>query len=185
MSQPPIKQPRQGFFLYSRKSTEAEDRQVLSINSQIDEVKTLAERLGLRIVEVFSEARSAKAPGRPVFDAMMRQLYAGQAQGVLCWKLDRLARNPVDGGSVIWAIKQHGIRIITPTQSYSHNDDNIILMYIEFGMAQKYIDDLRDDIAMMSRLTDELRPYHHHHRGENIRLPRRLSCKIPRHAPHV
>src|SRR5437867_12094329 len=113
MSQPPIKQPRQGFFLYSRKSTEAEDRQVLSINSQIDEVKTLAERLGLRIVEVFSEARSAKAPGRPVFDAMMRQLYAGQAHGVLCRKLDRLARSPVGRASVIWALNQHGLEPVS------------------------------------------------------------------------
>src|SRR5712691_3156223 len=128
MSQPPTKQPRPGFFLYSRKSTEAEDRQILSIESQIDEVKTLAERLDFPIIEVFRESQSAKAPGRPVFNEMMRRLYAGDAQGILCWKLDRLARNPVDGGSVIWAVKQHGIRIVTPTQSYSYGDDNIILM---------------------------------------------------------
>ena len=133
---------QQGYFLYSRKSTEAEDRQILSIDSQVDEVKRLAERVGLPILEVFSEARSAKAPGRPVFEEMMRRIHAGDALGILCWKLDRLARNPVDGGSVIWAVKEHGIRIVTPTQAYSQGDDNIILMYIEFGMAHKYIDDL-------------------------------------------
>src|SRR5262249_44535135 len=54
----------------------------------------------------------------------------------------RLARNPVDCGSLIWAVKQQGIRILTPTQSYSQQDDNMILMYIEFGMAHKYIEDL-------------------------------------------
>jgi site-specific DNA recombinase len=131
-----------GFFLYSRKSTEAEDRQILSIDSQIDEVKALAERLGLTIIEVFREARSAKAPGRPLFTKMMQRLQAGEATGILCWKLDRLARNPMDGGALIWAVNQNGIRILTPTQSYSQADDNMILMYIEFGMAHKYISDL-------------------------------------------
>jgi len=59
---------------------------------------------------------------------------------------DRLARNPVDGGSIIWAIKQHGIKVMTPAQSYAREDDNIILMYIEFGMAQKYVDDLSRNV---------------------------------------
>ena len=53
-----------------------------------------------------------------------------------------VVENPVDGGSIIWAIKQHGIKVITPAQSFSREDDNTILMYIEFGMAQKYVDDL-------------------------------------------
>src|SRR4029077_13162612 len=77
---------------------------------------------------------------------MMQRLYHGEAQGIICWKLDRLARNPVDGGSVIWAIKQHGIRVMTPAQNYAREDDNIMLMYIEFGMAQKYVDDLSKNV---------------------------------------
>jgi DNA invertase Pin-like site-specific DNA recombinase len=77
---------------------------------------------------------------------MMQRIYRGEAQGVICWKLDRLARNPIDGGAVIWALKQHGIEIITPTQTFRQSDDNTILMYIEFGMAQKYIDDLSRNV---------------------------------------
>jgi site-specific DNA recombinase len=131
-----------GYFIYCRKSTEAEDRQVLSIESQVRELRETAARLNLAVAEVLTEAKSAKAPGRPVFNAMMQRLYRGEAAGIICWKLDRLARNPVDGGAIIWAIKQHGIKVFTPAQSYGQNDDNVILMYIEFGMAQKYIDDL-------------------------------------------
>jgi len=137
---------QKGFFLYSRKSSEAEDRQVLSIESQTQEVKKVAEKLGIPIQGILSEAKSAKAPGRPVFNDMMQRIYRGEAQGVICWKLDRLARNPIDGGAIIWAIKQHGIEIITPTQTFSQHDDNTILMYIEFGMAQKYIDDLSRNV---------------------------------------
>jgi len=128
-------------FVYCRKSSEAEDRQVLSIESQTRELEQLAQKLDLPI-EVLSESQSAKEPGRPVFNRMMQRLYRGEAAGIICWKLDRLARNPVDGGSIIWAIKQHGIKVITPTQTFSREDDNVILMYIEFGMAQKYVDDL-------------------------------------------
>jgi site-specific DNA recombinase len=135
-----------GYFIYCRKSSEAEDRQVLSIESQIRELEQTASRLGISIVEVLTESKSAKAPGRPIFNAMMQRLYRGEAAGIICWKLDRLARNPIDGGAIIWAIKQHGIKIFTPAQSYAREDDNLILMYIEFGMAQKYVDDLSKNV---------------------------------------
>jgi DNA invertase Pin-like site-specific DNA recombinase len=135
-----------GYFIYCRKSTEAEDRQVLSIESQIRELQELARKLKLPVAEVLTESKSAKDPGRPIFNQMMQRLYRGEAAGIICWKLDRLARNPVDGGSVIWAIKQQGIKVLTPAQSYAREDDNIILMYIEFGMAQKYVDDLSKNV---------------------------------------
>jgi DNA invertase Pin-like site-specific DNA recombinase len=135
-----------GYFIYCRKSSEAEDRQVLSIESQTRELEQLAAKLNFPIVEILTESKSAKDPGRPVFNAMMQRLYRGEAAGIICWKLDRLARNPVDGGSIIWAIKQHGIKVMTPAQSYAREDDNIILMYIEFGMAQKYVDDLSKNV---------------------------------------
>lgn len=89
------------YFVYCRKSTEAEDRQILSIDSQINELKRHAAKKGLNIVAVLTEAKSAKALGRPVFNSMMERLYRGEADGILCWKLDRLARNPVDGGATV------------------------------------------------------------------------------------
>src|SRR5579859_1035903 len=131
-----------GYFIYCRKSTEAEDRQVLSVESQERELRETAAKLKLPVAAILTESKSAKAPGRPVFNQMMQRLYKGEAAGIICWKLDRLARNPVDGGTIIWAIKQNGIRVVTPSQTYGQGDDNVILMYIEFGMAQKYIDDL-------------------------------------------
>ncbi len=105
----------------------------------------LAESRGLRVREILTEARSAKEPGRPIFAKMMGRIARGEVVGVICWKLDRLARNPIDGGSIIWAIKQ-GLEIVTPTQTFRQADDTAILSYIEFGMAQKYIDDLSRNV---------------------------------------
>ena len=54
------------YFIFARKSTESEDRQVLSIEAQIKELKALALNQVLNVVDVFSEAKSAKAPGHPI-----------------------------------------------------------------------------------------------------------------------
>jgi len=134
------------YFVYARKSTESEDRQILSIDAQVKELTEVADKRGLAVVKIFRESKSAKAPGRQVFNQMMLQVAEGRAQGILCWKLDRLARNPIDGAVIIWAIKNNGVQILTPHQSFSQNDDNSILMYLEFGMAQKYIDDLSRNV---------------------------------------
>lgn len=128
--------------LYSRKSLEDDDRQVQSIESQQNELRPIAAKRNLSVMEVFGEAQSAKAPGRPKFNQMMAMVNRGEIDTILCWKLDRLARNPIDGAAILWAIKTHGLTVITPQQTFSQAEDNQILMYIEFGMAQKYIDDL-------------------------------------------
>ena len=50
---------------YCRKSTDESDRQILSIDSQIAELKDFASRQNLEILDIVCEARTAKIPGRP------------------------------------------------------------------------------------------------------------------------
>src|SRR3989339_1598332 len=97
------------FVIYARKSSESEDRQVLSIEAQVDEMTDIAQRLGLRVVKTYREAQSASKLGRPKFAEMMQEVLDKKIDGVLCWKLDRLARNPIDGGQVIWALKEQNL----------------------------------------------------------------------------
>ena len=95
------------YFLYARKSSENEDKQVASVPSQIEELRKLAQQMNLNIVEVFTEEKSAKAPGRQVFSQMIEDIHKGRAEGIICWKLDRLARNPIDGGMIIIPAIKH------------------------------------------------------------------------------
>ncbi len=135
------------YFLYARKSTDVEDKQVLSIEAQLHELRSLARREDLEIVVELTESRTAKVPGRPVFNDMMARIQRGEAQGIICWKLDRLARNPVDDGLVSWLLQQSVIaRIATPERSY-FPADNVLLMSVEFGMANQYVRDLAVNTA--------------------------------------
>src|SRR4051812_20555590 len=89
------------FFIYARKSTDDLSRQVRSIDDQIAELRTLAEREKLCVIDVLTEKQSAKVPGRPIFNGMLERIEAGEAEGILAWHPDRLARNSVDAGRII------------------------------------------------------------------------------------
>lgn len=130
------------YFVYARKSSEAEDKQVASIDAQIEELTKLARSENLKIVEMFSEAQSAKAPGRPIFNDMVQRIYNREAQGVICWKLDRLARNPVDGGTINWMLQQGAIQHIRSFERSYFPTDNVLMMSVEFGMANQFVRDL-------------------------------------------
>ena len=51
------------YFLYARKSTQDDDRQVMSIEAQLFELREFARRENLEIVEEFQESKSAKTQG--------------------------------------------------------------------------------------------------------------------------
>ena len=90
------------YCLYARKSTESEERQVLSIDSQISEMLKLAEREGLEIVAMKRESHSAKETGqRPIFNEIVEEIKAKKFNGILTWAPDRISRNAGDLGKVI------------------------------------------------------------------------------------
>ena len=135
------------YFLYARKSTDVEDKQILSIEAQLVELRALARRDGLEIAEEFVEKRSAKAPGRPLFGDMMSRIQKGEAHGIICWKIDRLARNSVDGGQVQWLLQQGVIKHIQTHDRSHYPNDNVLMMSVELGMANEYIRQLAANTA--------------------------------------
>ncbi len=131
------------YFLYVRKSTDVEDKQVRSIEDQLAVLRKLAKDEKINIVAEFVEKRSAKKPGRPVFADMLTRIEQGEAQGIICWKLDRLARNPIDGGQISWFLQKNIIQHIRTFERSYLPQDNVLIMSVEFGMANQYILDLR------------------------------------------
>ena len=144
------------YVIYARKSTESDDRQVLSIQSQISELERIAAREGVTVGEVLTESKSAKAPGRPVFNALFRRVDEGGIGGILCWKLDRLARNHYDAGVIMQALAEKKIeRIITSDGIKTSNGNDRFMGLIELGAATKFIDDLSANIRRGQRARAE------------------------------
>jgi len=73
------------YIAYCRKSTDEKDKQVLSIESQIEEIKEFAQRENLQIVKFITESKTAKVPGRVEFNHLIQLIETGEIQGILAW----------------------------------------------------------------------------------------------------
>ncbi len=155
------KKPRLQYFLYARKSSESEDRQVQSIDDQTGRLKRLAQELGITIKHIYTEAKSAKKPGnRPFFDKMMTEIESGEADGILCWHLNRLSRNPIDSGKISWLLQEGSIKSIQTMEKQFLPEDNVLLFSVESGMANQFCRELSTNVkrGIQKKLEDGWRP---------------------------
>ena len=135
------------YYIYARKSTESEDRQVRSIGDQLAEIRDLAQKEGLRIVDVLTESQSAKTPGRPVFNDMLARIEKGEADGILSWHPDRLARNSLDGGKLIWLVDTGTIKDLRfCTYRFDPSAQGKFMLSIMFSQSKYYVDNLSENI---------------------------------------
>lgn len=120
------------YCLYARKSTESEERQVLSIDSQIKEMLELAEREGLDVVELKRESHSAKETGqRPVFNEIVDEIKQGKFNAILTWAPDRISRNAGDLGKIVDLMDSGALlEIRTYGQKFSNNPNEKFLLMI-------------------------------------------------------
>ena len=119
---------------YNRKSTESEDRQILSLGSQIEEAKKIANDLGIKIADknVFTEAKSAKtAYKRAQFERMFDCIEKKEINAIVTWHPDRLSRNSIDAARLIEQMdKGNLVEIITPSQTYRNTPmDKFMFMF--------------------------------------------------------
>lgn len=120
------------YCLYARKSTESEERQVLSIDSQIKEMLQLAERENLEVVTLKRESHSAKETGqRPVFNEIVEEIRAKKYNAILTWAPDRISRNAGDLGKIV-DLMDAGLlqEIRTYGQKFSNNPNEKFLLMI-------------------------------------------------------
>lgn len=126
------------YVLYARKSTESEERQVLSIDSQVKEMLELAERDGLEVVEIRRESHSAKESGqRPVYKEILEDVRRGRFNGILTWAPDRLSRNAGDLGSIVDLMDQQLLlEIRTYGQHFKNSPNEKFLLMILCSQAK-------------------------------------------------
>lgn len=135
------------YVIYARKSSESDDRQVQSIDDQINRLKELARDLNLNVIEILTEAKSAKKPNnRPVFDEVLRKIENREVEGILCWQINRLSRNPIDSGRLSWLLQQGVLKSIQTIDRQYLPDDNVLIFNVETGSANQFILDLKKNV---------------------------------------
>lgn len=133
------------FVLYARKSTEDKNKQVQSIPDQKRIMKERARTLDVHIKNkaIFSEEKSAKAPNvRDEFNRMIADIKAGKYNAIVCWKLDRLSRNPLENGLLQQMLQDGLIKAIVTHEKTHLPSDNAVLFAVESSISNQYVRDL-------------------------------------------
>ncbi len=126
------------YCLYARKSTESDEKQALSIESQVKEMLQIAERDGLEIIDIRRESHSAKDSGqRPVYKELLEDIRRQRFNGILTWAPDRLSRNAGDLGSVVDLMDQGLLaEIRTYGQQFRNSPNEKFLLMILCSQAK-------------------------------------------------
>lgn len=133
------------YFCYIRKSQEAEERQILSPESQRDKAVDCFPDLDIEFVE---EARSARYAGdRPLFADMIRRIRSGERQGIVSWHPDRLSRNPTDAGLLVQLILDGVLKDVKfASYTFMNNPEGIMMLQIALSQSQYYSAKLSQDV---------------------------------------
>ncbi len=140
------------YFIYCRKSSDSEDKQIASLPDQIKVMTELAHKLKLKIVDSLQEKKSAFKIGRPVFNQMIERISRGEADAVLCWDPSRIARNSKDSGNFIYLMDEGKLKELrTPNKTFYNTADDKMMLNVEFTMTKKYSDDLSVNVHRGNR----------------------------------
>lgn len=135
------------YFLYARKSQEDDGRQVQSIGDQLKIGEELAQSSGVTILEVLQEARSAKRPGRAVFNEMIARIEDGEADGIIAWHPDRLSRNAVDAGIIIDLLDRGKLKDLKfQSYKFENTPEGKWMLNIVLGQSKYQVDKLSTDV---------------------------------------
>ncbi len=132
---------------YSRKSTEDDARQVLSIEAQKDQIKKVS--TGLNVKMEFSESKSAyKDRQRTEFGRMLEALDKGEINAVIAWHPDRLSRNETDAAEITRRIRTGIIKDLKFASGvgFDNTPESMMMLQMTQAQSQYYSSKLSKDV---------------------------------------
>lgn len=145
---------------YTRVSTVKQGEGV-SLEAQREEITRYADRHGLTIARWFEEKETAAKSGRPIFNAVVKDLMARKADGLIVHKIDRSARNFRDWAR-IGELADQGVAIHFATESLDFQSrGGRLTADIQAVIASDYIRNLREEAlkGLTGRLKQGLYPH--------------------------
>ena len=135
------------YIVYCRKSSEEEDRQILSIESQRNELLDVAKRENLNIIEILEESHSAKKLNRPIFAELTKKIDSGFANGLLVWNASRISRNSIDTGKAVYLMDEGKLlEVKTPSQVFRNTPNDKFLLALFCNQAKLENDNKGEDV---------------------------------------
>ena len=150
----PMDVPPQDCVIYARYSSH--NQREVSIEQQVKECEDYARYNDLRVVKVYADrAISGTNDKRPQFQKMLKDAERGRWAYVLCWKVDRFARNRYDSATYKYRLKRHGVRVIYAKESIPDGPEGILLESILEGSAEYYSANLAQNVKRGLRFNAE------------------------------
>ena len=131
---------------YVRKSTEDEERQVLSKEAQRDKI---SERFSdLNIIDVLDESKSAAEPDkRPVFASILKMIDDGKIDGIVAWHPDRLSRNEMDASAITYRIRKGVLKDLKfASFTFDNSPEGIMMLQMTMSQSQYFSSKLSKDV---------------------------------------
>ena len=135
------------YIAYVRKSTESEERQVMSHAAQTQKIKEYFSDLHI-VKWMPPESQSAFKPGRPIFQQMIDLIDADKADAIVAWHPDRLSRNEIDASSITYRIRQGIIKDLkfASGMGFENTPEGMMMLQMTQNQSQYYSSKLSKDV---------------------------------------
>ena len=144
------------YIAYLRKSTEDAEKQVMSIGSQLERIKTMFPKLDITFYDgepddkgklTHGEQKSAFKPGRPLFNKMLRDIEKSKFDGIIAWHPDRLSRNEIDAANITWRIREGTIKDLKfCSYHFDKSEEGIMMLQMTMTQSQYQSAKLSKDV---------------------------------------